>query len=334
MPAWRALMDFHACPIVKGLIPDVGGMIMMGSPTVLINSMMACRVMDMVVEIPGGPNPVVMGATNVCIGDAGVVAPATPGAAMPKPSLAAMPAAAAAQAQTLIEAAKAGVPFCEKCQHVTDGLGAGGSEQSAGSGQSSNAASTGSAASESEGEGNSTGDTAKSQTQGDENKSPELIPLSVIVHDSSGVPQEGLQVEVNFDDGHTERAQTNSMGNFVVMIKQQHESATIKYTIPGEEPVEIDLREDFFIDMPGTDADDGLRRRLHNLGYMADDDLAVAVTSFQATHGLPTTGEADQETREKLLSVHDGDDPILPVIDLDDTPLSEDEFLAEGDHLA
>src|SRR5437867_4173478 len=75
MPAWRALMDFHACPIVKVLVPDVGGMVMMGSPTVLINSMMACRVMDMVVEIHGGPNPIAMGATNVCIRDAGVVAP-------------------------------------------------------------------------------------------------------------------------------------------------------------------------------------------------------------------------------------------------------------------
>src|SRR5215470_14618753 len=78
MPAWRALMDFHACPIVKGLVPDVGGMVMMGSPTVLINSMMACRVMDMVVEIPGGPNPIAMGATNVFIGDAGVVPPSAP----------------------------------------------------------------------------------------------------------------------------------------------------------------------------------------------------------------------------------------------------------------
>src|SRR5215468_5964223 len=126
MPAWRALMDFHACPIVKGLIPDVGGMIMLGSPTVLINSMMACRVMDMVVEIPGGPNPVAMGATNVCIGDVGVVAPSVGAPAIPiskalVASLGAMPAAAAAQKQTLKDAAKAGVPFCEKCQHLTDG---------------------------------------------------------------------------------------------------------------------------------------------------------------------------------------------------------------------
>jgi hypothetical protein len=134
-------MDFHACPIVKGLVPDVGGMVMMGSPTVLINSMMACRVMDMVVEIPGGPNPIAMGATNVCIGDAGVVSPGAPGVPVQPltASLASMPSAAAAQAQTLIEAAKAGVPFCEKCQHVTDGQASGATDQSKGAAGISNA---------------------------------------------------------------------------------------------------------------------------------------------------------------------------------------------------
>lgn len=71
MPAWRAQMDFHACPIVKGLIPDVGGMVMFGSPTVMIDFMMACRMGDMVVEIPGGPNPIVMGCPTVMIGSAG-----------------------------------------------------------------------------------------------------------------------------------------------------------------------------------------------------------------------------------------------------------------------
>ena len=72
LPAWRILMDFHACPIVKGVVPDVGGMVMMGSPTVLINDMMACRVGDIVVEIPGGPNPIAMGCMTVMIGVAGM----------------------------------------------------------------------------------------------------------------------------------------------------------------------------------------------------------------------------------------------------------------------
>jgi hypothetical protein len=341
MPAWRALMDFHACPIVKGLIPDVGGMIMMGSPTVLINSMMACRVMDMVVEIPGGPNPVAMGATNVCIGDAGVVAPGTPGmpvVAVTKPSLAAMPAAAAAQKQTLIDAAKAGVPFCEKCQHLTDGQ-QGAARSANGTGGASGAAVDASAAGDG-GPATQTADASATNRTPDEESDPETtedpteLALSAIVHDSFGIPQEGVQVEVTFDDGRTEKAVTNSMGNFVVMMKNQHESAKARYTIPGEEPVEVSLRDDFFIEMPGTDSTDGLRRRLHNLGYLIDDDLAGGLIAFQATHGLSTTGDADQETRDKLAAVHDGDDAIVPEIEIDDAPLAENELLAEGDAFA
>ena len=71
MPAWRAISDMHLCPIVKGLVPDVGGVVTMGSPTVLINGFPACRAGDMVVEIPGGPNPIVTGCPTVMIGVAG-----------------------------------------------------------------------------------------------------------------------------------------------------------------------------------------------------------------------------------------------------------------------
>lgn len=71
MPAWRTALDFHACPIVKGLVPDVGGMVAAGSPTVFINFVNACRVGDLVVEVPGGPNPIAMGCPSVFIGSAG-----------------------------------------------------------------------------------------------------------------------------------------------------------------------------------------------------------------------------------------------------------------------
>ncbi len=70
LPAWRAAMDFHACPVVKGVVPDVGGTVAVGDPTVLINGMMACRMGDMVVEVPGGPNPIVTGCPTVMIGPA------------------------------------------------------------------------------------------------------------------------------------------------------------------------------------------------------------------------------------------------------------------------
>lgn len=92
MPAWRTLIDQHACPAVSISGADGVGMVQMGSPTVLINNMMACRLGDIVMEIPGlamGPvNPIIMGEMTVMIGIPG-------------------------QGVTLQVAAQTGAPFCE-----------------------------------------------------------------------------------------------------------------------------------------------------------------------------------------------------------------------------
>ena len=76
MPAWRAMIDQHACPAASVSGADGVGSVMMGSPTVLINNQMACRLGDIVVEKPGlamGPaNPIVMGCTTVMIGEVGM----------------------------------------------------------------------------------------------------------------------------------------------------------------------------------------------------------------------------------------------------------------------
>jgi uncharacterized Zn-binding protein involved in type VI secretion len=92
LPAWRATIDQHACPAVSISGPDGVGMVMMGSPTVLINNMMACRMGDIVVEIPGlalGPaDPIIMGEMTVMIGIPG-------------------------QGSALQSAAQTGAPFCQ-----------------------------------------------------------------------------------------------------------------------------------------------------------------------------------------------------------------------------
>jgi uncharacterized Zn-binding protein involved in type VI secretion len=75
LPAWRTIIDQHACPAASISGADGVGSVIMGSPTVLINNQMACRVMDIVVEKPGlamGPaNPIVMGCPTVLIGEGG-----------------------------------------------------------------------------------------------------------------------------------------------------------------------------------------------------------------------------------------------------------------------
>ena len=67
LPAWRAGSDFHGCPLADGPKPHVGGVIALGSTTVLINSLPAARQGDQIVEV-GPPNAILSGTPTVLIG--------------------------------------------------------------------------------------------------------------------------------------------------------------------------------------------------------------------------------------------------------------------------
>jgi uncharacterized Zn-binding protein involved in type VI secretion len=67
LPAWRAAVDFHTCPLSDGPKPHVGGVVGKGSTTVMIGGMPAARQGDMVIEA-GPPDPIAAGAPNVLIG--------------------------------------------------------------------------------------------------------------------------------------------------------------------------------------------------------------------------------------------------------------------------
>jgi len=66
-PAWRALVDFKACPLTTGVVPHVGGVVALGSTSVLIGGFPAARLGDMIVEA-GPPNSIVAGEFTVLIG--------------------------------------------------------------------------------------------------------------------------------------------------------------------------------------------------------------------------------------------------------------------------
>jgi uncharacterized Zn-binding protein involved in type VI secretion len=66
-PAWRATGDMHVCPLFTGPVPHVGGVVAMGSVTVLIGNMPAARQGDMIIE-SGPPNSISMGESTVMIG--------------------------------------------------------------------------------------------------------------------------------------------------------------------------------------------------------------------------------------------------------------------------
>ncbi len=65
-PAWRAGSDFHSCTLTVP-VPHVGGVVAVGSTTVLINNLPAARVGDTIAE-SGPPNAILAGEMTVLIG--------------------------------------------------------------------------------------------------------------------------------------------------------------------------------------------------------------------------------------------------------------------------
>ena len=67
MPAWRAGVDFHNCPLSEGQKPHVGGMVTKGSSKVFINGFPAARQGDLIVEV-GPADSISAGCLKVQIG--------------------------------------------------------------------------------------------------------------------------------------------------------------------------------------------------------------------------------------------------------------------------
>ena len=68
MPMAARAGDMHTCPLVTGTVPHVGGPVLPpGCPTVMIGSMPAARVGDMLV-CTGPPDTIAAGSSTVMIG--------------------------------------------------------------------------------------------------------------------------------------------------------------------------------------------------------------------------------------------------------------------------
>jgi uncharacterized Zn-binding protein involved in type VI secretion len=69
LPAWRAVVDFHMCPVVEVNKPHGGGWVFTGSTKVRIDGFAAAREGDQIVETgASSPNRISAGSTKVSIG--------------------------------------------------------------------------------------------------------------------------------------------------------------------------------------------------------------------------------------------------------------------------
>lgn len=65
-PAAR-LGDFHVCPLCEGLVPHVGGPVLVGAPNVLVGGLPAANLGTAAV-CAGAPDVIVQGSLTVLIG--------------------------------------------------------------------------------------------------------------------------------------------------------------------------------------------------------------------------------------------------------------------------
>jgi uncharacterized Zn-binding protein involved in type VI secretion len=88
MPA-ATLGDMHVCPMVTGVVPHVGGPIILGSTGVFLGKKPAARMGDMAM-CAGPPSSVILGCMTVMIGEAGSGSQAASAGAAAEASIAAM----------------------------------------------------------------------------------------------------------------------------------------------------------------------------------------------------------------------------------------------------
>ena len=149
------------------------------------------------------------------------------------------------------------------------------------------------------------------------------------VFDRFGEARRQTQVQVLFGDGSQGTATTNEKGEFAIDLISPQQVGRVHYQASADPADQVPFTE-FFIDLKDIGTDEGIRQRLHNLGYRPEDDLRIALLLFQGAQGIDTTGEADDATRAKLVSVHDGADPPVPKFALSENPADPAELNDAG----
>jgi outer membrane protein OmpA-like peptidoglycan-associated protein len=135
--------------------------------------------------------------------------------------------------------------------------------------------------------------------------------LSAIVYDRTFQPRTATGVGIEFPDGTAASATTDARGRFTVTMGDAYPAVRLRYAASDAPGDEI-LFQDYFIDPGDIATDDGVSRRLHNLGLLAG-GLTAAITRFQSLADLPVTGKPDTGTRTKLDRVYRGDEPPVVV---------------------
>jgi hypothetical protein len=122
--------------------------------------------------------------------------------------------------------------------------------------------------------------------------SPTHIRIRLLADDQ---PRAGVSYELQVE-GQTRRGKTNGGGFLEAEIPAAAETGVLTVS----EGTARDVYQLGFGTLDPIDTDEGVRERLHGLGYFSGDAASEAIQAFQLKEGLPTTGRVDETTRARL----------------------------------
>ena len=158
-------------------------------------------------------------------------------------------------------------------------------------------------------------------------EAPFDIHLPLVFDDALLGVAPGVEVELTFADGSTEKVVTDASG--LIRIKAARGPfVDARYNRTG-----MIIEHRVFLRSPSSSSNEGAWQRLVNLGYVGDNkpapvppgpnDLVAAIEEFQFDFGLEVNGNLDAATQKKLRQAHDQDNRPWPKRDWPSPPVPD-----------
>ncbi len=133
------------------------------------------------------------------------------------------------------------------------------------------------------------------------------VRLHIRLHDCFGKVTPNIDYEIEYDS-QRRRGRADADGLMKERISGASDRCMIKWDLVESESggtSRFNYQIELFVNLLDFELQEGIRRRLHNLGYPITRSFERNLREFQAHYGLEMTGEYDEPTKNKLSKIYE-----------------------------
>jgi peptidoglycan hydrolase-like protein with peptidoglycan-binding domain len=130
--------------------------------------------------------------------------------------------------------------------------------------------------------------------------------MRIRLHDCFGEKMPGVEYQLDYA-GRQKSGRADAEGFLADTLDPDAERCSVRWDPAGSQSgggPSFNFEMELFVQLPDLDSDEGVKRRLHNLGYPVDRETVRNLMAFQGHHNLDPTGEADDATKSKLRDIY------------------------------